>query len=124
MKPDPKSLTYKQLAEYFQVDSSTIRKVWHKLPHYFVGTGRNLKTVRFDLTDVLNFMKNRDYVDLEIQNLAQSNKVQSQVQISGTDLPSSRVHDASSRSGMDHGKTNGAGPDEDADTFGLCDGLK
>jgi hypothetical protein len=43
------ALTYKELAEYLGYSPETIKKVWKRYPHYFAGSGRTLKSARFDL---------------------------------------------------------------------------
>lgn len=39
----------------------TIRKFWRELPHFFVGTGKDLRSARFVVDDVLNHLKQRGY---------------------------------------------------------------
>ena len=45
------------LAEILLTSPNTLRKKWHRLPHFYVGTGRNLKSARFDVNDVIDFLK-------------------------------------------------------------------
>lgn len=73
------SMNYKQLADECGVGPDTIRHIWSELPHFFVGTGRNLKSARFCLIDVLTYLKHRDY-DNEIQDIIRNFALQSQNQ--------------------------------------------
>ena len=57
------------LAKAFKCSPSLIRKVWKDYPHFFLGEGRDLRGARFDLDDVLYYLKGeRNYGSLEIQN--------------------------------------------------------
>lgn len=56
---DKKCLTYKELAQYLGFMKSTIRKEWRYYPHYFASRGENLKSARFDLEEVIKFLKEK-----------------------------------------------------------------
>lgn len=56
-----KIVKYDELAEKLGVSEALVRKVWKELPHFFVGQSRTLRGARFDLDDVINFLKKRDY---------------------------------------------------------------
>ena len=56
---------YEGLAEALATSPKTIAKKWHEYPHFFIGTGRNLKSARFDVDDVVQYLKARDYECLE-----------------------------------------------------------
>ena len=45
------------LAEILLTSPNTLRKKWYRLPHFYVGTGRNLKSARFDVSDVIDYLK-------------------------------------------------------------------
>ena len=46
-----------RLAEILLTSTSTLRKRWRRLPHFYVGEGCNLKSARFDVTKVINFLE-------------------------------------------------------------------
>ena len=45
------------LAEKLLTSKSTLRKGWRRLPHFYVGEGRNLKSARFDLDKVVSYLE-------------------------------------------------------------------
>ena len=45
------------LAEILLTSTSTLRKGWRRLPHFYVGNGRNLKSARFDVKRVISFLE-------------------------------------------------------------------
>jgi hypothetical protein len=47
------------LAGFLQCSPFTLRKIWRSYPHFFVGQGRDLRGARFDVNDVLAFLKRR-----------------------------------------------------------------
>ena len=47
------------LARELKCSTSLLRKVWRKYPHFFIGVGRDLRGARFDLNDVLAYLKER-----------------------------------------------------------------
>jgi len=44
---------FAELSSFLKVPQNTLRKKWRDLPHFSVGTGRNLKSARFDVNHVL-----------------------------------------------------------------------
>ena len=46
-----------RLAEILLTSTSTLRKGWRRLPHFYVGEGCNLKSARFNVTKVINFLE-------------------------------------------------------------------
>ena len=46
-----------RLAEILLTSTSTLRKGWRRLPHFYVGEGCNLKSARFDVKKVINFLE-------------------------------------------------------------------
>lgn len=46
-----------RLAEILLTSTSTLRKRWRRLPHFYVGEGCNLKSARFDVKKVINFLE-------------------------------------------------------------------
>jgi hypothetical protein len=61
----PQIVDIKQLSDILHVSPFTLRKVWKGLPHFFVGEGKNLKSARFDVNDVLDHLKGKGNVGLE-----------------------------------------------------------
>ena len=47
------------LAKELKCSISLLRKVWREYPHFFIGIGRDLRGARFDLDDVLTYLKER-----------------------------------------------------------------
>ena len=45
------------LAEILLTSASTLRKDWRRLPHFYVGRGCNLKSARFDVIKVVDFLE-------------------------------------------------------------------
>ena len=52
-----KKLNYKELSKEFGLKESTLQKYWHMYPHYFITGGSDLKSARFDLHEVITFLK-------------------------------------------------------------------
>jgi hypothetical protein len=46
-----------KLAKILSTSTSTLRKGWRRLPHFYVGEGCNLKSARFDVKKVINFLE-------------------------------------------------------------------
>ncbi len=68
------------LAKELKCSKSLLRKVWREYPHFFVGVGRDLRGARFDVNDVLAYLKEGNYGCLEEQ---ESRMVGSQIPASG-----------------------------------------
>jgi len=49
------------LAKFLCCSVVTIQKTWRGYPHFFIGLGKTAKSARFDISDVIWFLKNRDY---------------------------------------------------------------
>ena len=97
------ALTYKELAERLGSSPETLKKVWRSYPHYFVGSGRNLKSARFDLQDVLDYLKGRDYANLRLPDQT-GPQVQGGVQAPGQASHNGRIQKKGRGKGMDHGR--------------------
>ena len=52
-------LPYEELCRYLHTNPETFRRAWKELPHFYApGTeGYNLKAARFDLLDVVAYLK-------------------------------------------------------------------
>lgn len=46
-----------KLCKMLDDDTGMLRKSWKDLPHFFIGSGQNLKSARFDVNDVLFALK-------------------------------------------------------------------
>jgi len=57
--PKPCIVDIDGLAEILQSSKWTLRKVWRSYPHFFVGQGQDLRAARFDVNDVLAYLKER-----------------------------------------------------------------
>jgi len=51
------------LAEILLCSDSMIEKTWAEYPHFFIGLGRTARGARFDIDDVVNYLKGRDYAE-------------------------------------------------------------
>lgn len=59
----------KGLAQVLLCSESMILKTWRQYPHFFIGNGCTAKGARFDVNDVIDYLKKRDYA-----NVGQTNK--------------------------------------------------
>ena len=53
------------LAAVLKASHHTLKKNWRKLPHFFIGDGHNLKGARFDIYEVIQFLKEVHHVSME-----------------------------------------------------------
>lgn len=51
------------LAQVLHCSGRTLEKQWQQYPHFFIGEGRDLRGARFDIGDVITYLKKRDYKD-------------------------------------------------------------
>ena len=58
------------LAEFLKSNKYTLRKIWRDFPHVYIGIGKDLRGARFDVDDVLIYLKQsgENYGSLEKQN--------------------------------------------------------
>ena len=49
------------LSKVLLISPHLIEKTWRQYPHFFVGQKKTGRCVRFDVNDVIEFLKNRDY---------------------------------------------------------------
>lgn len=54
---------YQKLADRLDCSPHVIRKSWKQLPHFFVSNGRDLRSARFDVEEVINFLKHNDILE-------------------------------------------------------------
>ena len=47
------------LMEVFHISKSILKRLWRSWPHMYVGTGRDLRAARFDVADVVNYLKSQ-----------------------------------------------------------------
>jgi hypothetical protein len=56
----------KGLATELCASKHTLKKNWRSLPHFFIGEGKNLKGARFNVPEVINYLrKEANHVSLE-----------------------------------------------------------
>lgn len=48
---------FRELSSILKVNPKTFRKRWRDLPHFFVGTGHQIDSARFNLDKVLKFLE-------------------------------------------------------------------
>ena len=87
-------MTYKQLAKVLSLAEATMKKEWRGYPHFFVTAQsrkqNRLEGARFDLEDVLEFLKN-----YEVDENG-SDKIQRQVAGKLQDIRRPTAHQSSS----------------------------
>lgn len=93
-------LNYKQLSSLLNLENSTAQKYWRMYPHYFVTEGRNLKSARFDIVDVIEFLKENNYGIPEIHR--QRREVPRPIQTQG-EIVQSRCKNKKRGRGMENG---------------------
>ena len=54
----------KGLAKVLLCSESMILKTWKQYPHFYIGHGCTAKGARFDVNDVIGYLKKRDYADI------------------------------------------------------------
>lgn len=67
------------LAQCLQATRSNLRRFWRQYPHFFVGTGTDLKAARFDIADVLTYLKINKGAGYELVAKPKGQKLQVQV---------------------------------------------
>ena len=88
---DPKALDNQRivnidgLAKYLQATKSNVRRLWKEYPHFFVGTGKDLKAARFDISDVLLYLKLHKGVGYERTAGSKNKKVGVQIRTPRTE---------------------------------------
>ena len=120
-----------RLAEILLTSTSTLRKGWRRLPHFYVGEGCNLKSARFNVTKDINFLEE------EAEAKRNNGTIQTQRQEEGMahpfhagrrNLQKRRISDKVRSGGVVRkrtipDKTPGA-IDTNDDPFDLCAGIK
>ena len=67
------------LAEYLKSTRSRQRTLWKNYPHFFMGMGTDLKAARFDILDVLVYLKVNKGVGYELVPKPKREKLEVQV---------------------------------------------
>jgi len=49
---------YKKLADILGISARTMQKSWRNFPHFFAGSGKTLKSARFELSIVMEHIRN------------------------------------------------------------------
>ena len=120
-----------RLAEILLTSTSTLRKGWRRLPHFYVGEGCNLKSARFDVTKVISFL------ELEAEAKHSNGTIQTQRQEEGMvrsvhagrrNLQKGRVPNKVRSGGVGRKRTipdkTSSAIDANDDPFDLCGGIK
>lgn len=63
--PRPHMVDFHVLSKVLGVSERIVQKTWENYPKVFVAEGRNLKSARFIIEDVLAFLADRDYSQAE-----------------------------------------------------------
>ena len=50
-------VNYKDLSRILCASEHTLKKTWRSIPHFFIGEGHNLKGARFNVPDVIEYLK-------------------------------------------------------------------
>jgi len=60
---------YKELARILKISPESLKKNWRKYPHFFPLSGTDLRGARFDVADVMKFLKDKNYEQtIEVHN--------------------------------------------------------
>jgi len=115
------------LSEILLTSPNTLRKKWHRLPHFYVGTGHNLKSARFDVGDVIDFLK-KEAQNGTIQAQATPKRVVHSVYGGRTDIQKRGISNKVRSIGMGSKRTiQDKAPGKigvQDDPFNLCTGIK
>lgn len=119
------------LAKILLTSTSTLRKGWRRFPHFFIGEGCNLKSARFNVIKVIN------YLEEEAEARRSNGTIQAQGQKKGMvcslhagrkDLQKGRVPNKVRGSGMARKRTTPKKTsrriDTGGDPFDICKGIK
>ena len=120
-----------RLAEILLTSTSTLRKGWRRLPHFYVGEGSNLKSARFDVKKVIKFLEEEAEVkrnDGTIQTQRQKEGMVRPIHDGRTNLQKRRVPDKVRSRGVGGKQTipdkTSRATDTRDDPFNLCAGIK
>ena len=80
----------RQLAEILGVSFNSLRRYWKAYPHFFVGDGRDCRGARFDVADVILYLKAQGGNYGRIQD-PENGEMGVQIQVSEKDLQDGRV---------------------------------
>jgi len=61
IEPKTQIVDIKGLAKVLLCSESMILKTWKQYPHFYIGHGCTAKGARFDVNDVVGYLKKRDY---------------------------------------------------------------
>jgi len=120
-----------RLAEILLTSTSTLRKGWRRLPHFYVGEGSNLKSARFDVKKVIKFLEEEAEVKRNngtIQTQRQKEGMVRPIHDGRANLQKRRIPNKVRSSGVGGkraipDKTSRATDTRD-DPFDLCAGIK
>lgn len=61
LQPQHQIVDIDGLAKVLKCSKDTIQKTWRRYPFFKISDGNDARSVRFDVDDVLNYLKGRDY---------------------------------------------------------------
>ena len=110
------------LAKELKCSISLLRKAWRDYPHFFIGVGSDLRGARFDVDDVLAYLKKRgNYERLEKQ---ESGMVGGQIPAPGQAPQKGGLHDQTSSCAMGGQEApRGKRTSAKRDPYGLLSGV-
>jgi hypothetical protein len=124
LTPHAQIVNIAELAKILKTAPNTLKKGWEQLPHIFIGRGRDLRGARFDVQDVIAYLKERDYRG-DHANLQQNNSAMDRKNKTGR--PSAkgkaRIPDKNGGQGLGAGQKAGT-KDAGDDPHGLLEGLR
>ena len=119
------------LAEILLTSTSTLRKGWRRLPHFYVGEGSNLKSARFDVKKVIKFLEEEAEVKRNngtIQTQRQKEGMVRPIHDGRANLQKRRIFDKVRSRGVGGKRTipdkTSRATDTREDPFDLCAGIK
>ena len=105
------------LSEILKIEPRTLRDLWREFPHFFVGRGRDLRSVRFDAKDVIQYLKERDYEPMVRQK---KKALEGEVLVSKPTILQGDVQNKERRCQMGKGKKERTGkPASSGDPYNL-----
>lgn len=96
------------LCKELSIKKRTLQSVWREYPHIFVAKGRDLRSARFDVDEVIDYLKKRDCKD-ERMVQKESKKLDVQIPPQQKDVRSDRVQNQECSSKSRARKTPGVG---------------
>jgi hypothetical protein len=120
LTPHAQIVNIDELAKILKTAPNTLKKGWEELPHFFIGRGRDLRGARFDVYDVITYLKKRDYAYLrpKEKNVDRKGKAD-RLSAKGK----ARIPNKNGGQGLGKGQKTGI-KNADDDPHGLLEGLR